>query len=271
LSSAQIINKNVLEFTIVKIDDEYQVFQTQCVQDINYWTKKDTGRQFIDDRLGMLPLKVARMMMNLGKGCLDSDFRQNDTVILDPFCGMGSILQEAIDLGMNNVIGGDINAEVLNKCEKNLRWFCEKFMWQHVNMLMINSDAVKISDKLRQKVDLIVTEPFLGDARRISSLRGAAVTKQSSFEDKKIKNIVKGLERMYIGCLKDWRKTLKPDGIICIIVPEIAVGGRVFTIPFVEICAKVGYNIINSYDYHREKAVVKRKIYILKYQISNPK
>lgn len=257
LSSAQIINKNILELIIVKTENEYQIFQTEAVQDINYWTKKDMGRPFIDDRLGMLPLKVARMMVNLGKN-------GNDMNILDPFCGMGSILAEAIDLGIKNVIGGDINADVLKKCEQNLNWFCHEFMWQHVNMLLVNSDAANISGKLRQKIDLIVTEPFMGDARKLQRIYEYTNVRIQGNKEKDIKNIVKGLEKMYLGCLKDWKKVLKPNVAVVIIVPEIELNKKVFTFPFLEICAKTGYNILAQYDYSREKAIVKRKIFLLK-------
>lgn len=254
LSSAQIINKNVLEFTIVKKGDEYQFFQTQCVQDINYWTKKDTGRPFIDDRLGMLPLKVARMMVNLGRGG-----ENGDVTLLDPFCGMGSILAEAADLGIRNVVGSDINPQVLEKCRQNIDWFKEEFKYQHIETSLFVSDAAKISDKLNDKIDLIVTEPFLGDARKIQKLK--IKNKNDSL---KLKNIVRGLDKMYTGCLKDWKKILRPNAVVVIIVPEIELDRKVFTVPFVEICSKTGYNIIGQYDYAREKAIVKRKIYLLK-------
>ena len=68
---------------------------------------------------------------------------------------------------------------------------------------------------------------------------------------------------MYIGCLNDWKKMLKKDGVVAIIVPEIVMATKVFTLPFVEICAKTGYNIDGAYDYSREKAVVRRKIYLI--------
>lgn len=268
LSSAQIINKNMLELTIVKKSDGFQTFQTLNVQDINYWTKKDVGRPVIDDRLGMLPLKVARMMINLGISCLTSRIREgnyDDVILLDPFCGMGSILAEGIDLGIKNVIGSDINTEVLNKCEQNLNWFCHEFSHQHDNVLMINSDAVNISTKLNQKIDLIVTEPFLGDARKVQRIYELTNVRMQGNKEKDIKNIMKGLEKMYLGCLRDWKKILTHDGLICIIVPEITIGGRLFTIPFLEICAKTGYNIINQpLEYSREQAVVKRRIYLLR-------
>ncbi len=258
LSSAQIINKNILELVIVKIGDKYQIFQTLSVQDINYWTRKDMRRPFVDDRLGMLPLKVARMMINLGRGSREGK-NEAKNALLDPFCGMGSILTEAIDLGLTHVIGGDIQEDVLQKCRANVEWFKKEFKYPDAAVEFFLSDATKISEKLNRKIDLIVTEPFLGDAKIIQNLE--IKNKNDSL---KLKNIVKGLEKMYVGCLKDWRKILQKDAVVVIIVPEITVEGRLFTLPFIEICAKTGYNILAQYEYSREKAIVKRKIFVLK-------
>jgi tRNA G10 N-methylase Trm11 len=306
LSSAQISGKKFLEIIVVKVDDEYQIFQTIGVQNIDYWTKKDVGRPFIDDRLGMLPLKVARMMINLAYSCvipaqigkvnsLDSSLRWNDIAILDPFCGMGSILQEGVDLGIGNIIGSDINQNVLERCEKNVDWFVKRFDVKNVKTSFFVSDAVAISKNIKEKVDLIVTEPFLGDAKRIKILSNTnkydpiltntnkntkdiegkipknpleirgnpGIHENSKLE---IRKIAKGLTKMYTGILKDWKNVLKEEGVICIIVPEFEVGNQIFKIPFVEICAKVGYNILSENEYSREKAVVKRRIYMLKQQ-----
>ncbi len=255
LSSAQIQNKKMLEITIVKADKKYFVFHTLVVQDINFWVKKDEGRVFIDDRRGMLPLKAARMMVNISLSFLSFPRKRESIRILDPFCGMGSILQEAIDAGFKNLIGGDINAGVLQKCEKNLEWFKKTFNYQETNVRLIKTDAANISHLIKNPVDLIVSEPFLGDPQKIQRIQ----------KPEEAKNIIKGLEKMYLGCLKDWKNILTPQSTACIIVPEICAGKRVFTIPFIEICGKLGYNIVSGpYEYAREKAVVRRKIYLLK-------
>ncbi len=265
LSSAQVLTQKILEIVVVKIGkDRYQVFKTQAVQDVNYWTKKDVKRPNIDDKLGMLPLKVARIMLNLALSSVDNATTINNKAILDPFCGMGSILQESIDLGMKNINASDINANVLKKCSENLNWFVNKFGVQDVIIKTYHSDAAKISQMLVGKIDIIVTEPFLGSARKLQKLNDNQNGQNLKNAIVDLKNILKGLEKMYLGCLKDWKKILADSFAICIIVPEIKVKNQVYTIQFVEICEKLGYNIIGNYEYSREKAVVKRKIYLLK-------
>ena len=61
-----------------------------------------------------MPPRLARMMVNLsscGKG----------KVLLDPFCGVGTILQEALLEGAS-VIGTDANAWCVKASEENLDW-----------------------------------------------------------------------------------------------------------------------------------------------------
>jgi tRNA G10 N-methylase Trm11 len=301
LSSAQVYDKKFLEIIVVKTEVEYQIFQTVAVQDIIHWTKKDVGRPNIDDQLGMLPLKVARMMINITFSSLSFPRKWESITLLDPFCGMGSVLEEALDLGVDNIIGSDINADVLDRCQKNAEWFKNNFDRKTAKTEYILSDAVKISDHIKQKIDLIVTEPFLGDAKKIkrinemtnirfdesgseklahsvpresnSLIRGnprVGITNQTPKNTTlEIKKIVKGLEKMYLGALKDWQKILKKDGVICMIIPEFEVKNQIFKIPFIEICAKVGYNIVSENEYSRENAVVRRKIYLLKIRNSN--
>ncbi len=269
LSSAQVFNKKILEIVIVKIENKFYVFQTQAVQNIDHWVKKDVGRPFIDDRLGMLPLKAARMMLNLGIGGLegiDGIEGIDKIAFLDPFCGMGSILEEAVDAGFQNIIGGDINAQVLEKCRKNLDRFQKSFNYQNVQVKLIESDAVKISEKTGGvKINMIVTEPFLGDPHRLQK-----INQQKGDTIAELKKIVKGLEKMYLGSLKNWKNILHNKGVVCIIVPEITMGNRVFTIPFVEMCGKLGYNIVDGpFEYAREQAIVKRKVYLLSTQVKS--
>src|SRR3989344_5585326 len=74
--------------------------------------------------------------------------------LLDPFCGMGTILAEALLLGWQ-VIGSDQSEEVVVKAQANLRWLGLK------THKLFTSDATHISEKV-ESVDAIVTEPFMG-------------------------------------------------------------------------------------------------------------
>lgn len=65
--------------------------RTSFVQDIESYTARDQARPMRDARVGMLPPKLAQIIINLA-------LSNNDiTEVLDPFCGTGVVLQEGID------------------------------------------------------------------------------------------------------------------------------------------------------------------------------
>ncbi|MBI3558809.1 methyltransferase domain-containing protein [Candidatus Gottesmanbacteria bacterium] len=159
------------------------IARTVWVQDFEDWGKRDYGRPEVEAKIGMLPPKVARMMVNIG-----SSDQVLGSSILDPFCGVGTIISEALGLGIK-AIGSDIDPKQIARTRKNLEFFGQKAS-------LFVSDARKISEKIKN-IDAIVTESFLGPA------------------DPKI------LEKLYLDCFENWKKVLKPNGKVVIALPFI--------------------------------------------------
>lgn len=237
LSSVVVAKQELIELVVVGKEGEWFVGQTVEVQDFEEWNRRDYGRPAVDPKAGMLPPKVARMAVNIARG-------QGKT-LLDPFCGMGTILGEALLSGWT-VIGSDQSTEVIDKTRKNLEWL-KLPEWK-----LLVSDATHISEKIPpESVDAIVTEPFMGS---------------TDIKFKEIKNTIKGLEKLYIGCLKDWLKILKPGGKVVIALPEYAIGGRTYFVKSaIDRCESLGYTVVvGPIDYSRPQAIVRRKFYVLK-------
>ena len=64
--------------------------KTVAVQDFEDWGRRDYGRPEVEAHIGMLPPKVARMMLNIAV----SGKQLAVSTVLDPFCGVGTILME---------------------------------------------------------------------------------------------------------------------------------------------------------------------------------
>lgn len=239
LSSVVVEKKHVTELIVVKKEDTYVVGRTISVQPFEEWSKRDFGRPFADPKAGMLPPKVARMVVNIagvGRG----------KMLLDPFCGMGTILSEALLVGWN-VIGGDQLPGVIEKARANLRWLTGTHKLGVTYRLVI-SDAVHISEHLdRAPIDAIVTEPFMGPTTL-----------------KNVKNTIKGLEKLYIGCLRDWQKVLKPKGVVMMAIPKYEQNGKTYFVKkVIDMCENLGYTIqAGPIEYGRSGAVVKRLFYL---------
>lgn len=245
ISSVVVEKQGIMELVILATKNgTLLIGHTIAVQPFEEWSSRDYGRPFADPKAGMLPPKVARMAVNLA--LLDKP-----STILDPFCGMGTILAEAMMLG-HMVVGSDNKEEVTKKTQKNLQWLTLMYRSIEMSFNVFVSDATHVSEKLTpQSVDAIVTEPFLGNV---------------SFDQRNIQNIIKGLEKLYLGCLKDWRKVLKTGGRVVMALPKYVVNNREYFVKTViDRCEILGYTtLLGPIEYSRPQAVVRREFYVFK-------
>lgn len=255
LSSVVIEKQKIREIIVYENNNQFILAETLVVQNFADWNKRDYQRPVIAPDKGMLPPKVARMMVNIGRG--------KNLILLDPFCGMGTILAEGLLLGLK-VYGSDQDQKAIDSSKKNLDWLSTAYNLAQ-NYKLFLSDATHISEKLEKgSVDLIVTEPYLGPLMEfgvnIKTKEGKIVTPGY------IERIVDGLERMYQGCLKDWSKILTKDGIVVIVFPSYLLNNKEYFVKrVVDNCEKLGYSIeVGPLPYSRPQAIVKRNIYILK-------
>ena len=145
LSSVVVTKQRVDEYLLVFDSKEkvWLIAKTVSVQNVESWSKRDFGRPFADPKAGMLPPKVARMMVNLAlpesPGATKS--------LLDPFCGMGTILAEGSVSGWQ-VVGSDQSAVVVEKARKNLDWLVSEFDLKLTDFKLYVADATHVSKQL---------------------------------------------------------------------------------------------------------------------------
>lgn len=251
LSSVAVDKKHATELIVVPRGREYLVGITEAVHEYESWSRRDYGRPFADPKAGMLPPKVARMAVNLAR-------LGKTRTLLDPFCGMGTVLAEAYSIGWR-VIGSDVDERVVAKAKANLSWFAREAKGGEGEIVDIMvCDAVHISDKLPPgSIDAIVTEPFMGSTN---------IANEQKIDAAKVKNIIKGLEKLYIGCLREWSSLLVSGGVVVIALPEYAIGGRVYFVKkVIDMCENLGYTIEDGpIEYSRPHATVRRKFFVFR-------
>ena len=148
-----------IEFCLFPREQDILVGVTETVQDFETWGERDYGRPARDAARGMLPPKLARMMVNLAGG------DPSTHTILDPFCGVGTVLTEAIDLGYTKVIGSDADEVAVEATRKNVLWEVARKGIEVVPQL-IRSRAESLNTCLAPvSVDRIVSEFDLGSPR----------------------------------------------------------------------------------------------------------
>jgi len=248
LSGVVVAKQDVLELNIVPFENEFIVSKTIAVQEFEEWASKDYDRPYFDSKKGMLPPKAALMIVNMGLGA-----RAAGKTLLDPFCGMGTIPGEAILRGAV-AMGSDNSKEAIEKAKKNSIW-----LRSHDSTLppvtYFISDATHISECIRKgTIDAIVTEPFMGSPK----LGLGKIT-----DKKEIRNAVKGLEKLYIGCFRDWHDLLKPNGVVLIAFPEIVLANTKYSVKtIIDTCETLGYTMLDGpLPYSRPQAVVRRMFY----------
>jgi len=182
---------------------EFVVYGKHCARTIAVFNPKDykerdetRPRQIL---LHQVSLRLARILVNL------SFAKYN---LLDPFCGVGTILQEAMISGID-VYGVDIDSESVEASKENLNWLRGKYNLKN-NFKVIKCDSGKLAGYFRRdEIHAVATEPDLGPYYK----------KMPSKEE--VDGVVKTLENLYCDFFLELRKAMKKRGKVAIILPRL--------------------------------------------------
>lgn len=238
-------HQHVSEFNVLPQGDKIVIAKTVWIYDAEDWVSRDRNKPYRDIKRGMLPPKVARIMVNLAtRG-------ESGLTLADPFCGTGTILAEAMLVGCN-VVGSDTNPEAITGSKSNLSWLCDLYSIHNTEYSILQADATHFNEYIIS-ADAIATEPYMGpllDERNPSSLD-------------KIKNIAKGLGKLYRGAFKAFHKTLSVGGRVVISIPTFHVYNREIDTISIDSLVALGYNYISAIPYSKPGGIVIRNITIL--------
>ncbi|MBT7736142.1 hypothetical protein HN709_00470, partial [Candidatus Peregrinibacteria bacterium] len=113
---ARVIEKGV-DLNIIQGQHGIYLGKAVAIQNIDAYSKRDFDKPNRDARVGMLPPKLAQIMINLAG---------DSKTIYDPFCGTGTVPMEAL-LMKKDAIGSDIDERLVDYSEKNLQWLEHEF------------------------------------------------------------------------------------------------------------------------------------------------
>ncbi len=226
LSSVSVEKNHLLppdgvELVFLQHGELFFIGRTLTVQPFEEYSDRDWNRPYKDMRIGLLPPKLAQIMLNLS-GCSP----EKNPTILDPFCGFGTILQEAFLMGFSSVHGSDINEQTVLGAQENLAWIAEKKDISLSREYLRTADATHLS-KLFPKlsIDAIVTEPYLGPV--IHS--GSSVSERTIYE----------LSSLYTVFLKEASVILKKTGVLVLALPVWLQGDKKIFLPLDQILSSL--------------------------------
>ena len=257
--------KNDRKFELIKADNDW--YRVVGVQDIDAYTKRDQARPARDAKVGMLPPKLAQILINLC-GPLPANSR-----ILDPFCGTGVVLQEALLMGYA-AYGTDLSERMVEYSLRNLKWFSDEHCDQRgacaaspvttgASVARSEENPFKVSQgdatsfHWEQPIDAVACEGYLGAP--MSNIPAEIKLKEQKQE---CSNII-------LGFLKNLASQIGPDTPVVIATPAwLRENGTYSRLEIVDEIANMGYNVMNKSRegllYHRDDQIVARDIIILR-------
>jgi len=237
------------EFCLFATDSSIILGHTTSVQNFKAWSDRDYGRPARDARSGMLPPKLARMMINL------TGAHPKNTTVLDPFCGSGTVPMEAALMGFEHVIGTDISEKAIRDSRINITWLYEqKFLKPVTPKEQIEfhvSKAEEIQKIITHPVDVMVGETYLGPAKH-------------GFDRASLDTLKVELMKIYEDSLKALSKKLKTDGTMVIAFPAFVVKNEIFKLPLKKAIEAAGLVLDAQWIYRRSDQQTAREIVRIK-------
>jgi tRNA G10 N-methylase Trm11 len=320
-SSALVIgNKLVgkgLEFGIFKSVDTMCVGELIAVSNPNGWSLRDYGKPRGDKRSGMLPPKLARIMLNLavstvashptpprlrgaGKSITESqndeilkqvqddnieleirnsslEIPQDRVLVVDPFCGSGNALIEAVLEGYD-VFGSDLSEKAVDDSKINLEWLMSEAGLPlpnenpYIKIQKFDATGEELAHALKLEIGrydrfVFVGEPFLGEPKKFKPSANAVAG-----EYKKIKELYLNFFRNMATFLSEADVSSKvKQATFCIVFPLVETSeDKIFSLlaNSVDEIKKIGYTVHQrSLFYGRDYQVVKREIALFQFKI----
>lgn len=278
LSSAQTYHNQLasnlgIEFVIVTHNNSSYIGRVNGVQNIDNYRIRDRERPKRDAFVGMLPPKLAQIMINLAVGThgtqppMINGVRDEDIspppLIFDPFCGTGVVLQEALLMGYD-VYGTDLSPKMIEYTKANLGWLEERRTKEEGTVV-----ALKVADATSYTWDFstlnpqpstccIATETYLGQP-----LGGQSPSPE------KLSEIVYKTNGTVRDFLKNIIHQLPASTSLCLAVPAWHVNGTLTRLPVIndlrsiELTQRRFAHAASPLIYRRDGQVTGRELLVL--------
>jgi tRNA G10 N-methylase Trm11 len=258
LNSAQVIRnkltaKSGLELLLVNDGNRTIIAKTNNVQKIDDYAKRDQNRPLRDQRVGMLPPKLAQTIINLARG--ESKISKQ-TTLLDPFCGTGVLLQEALMMGYP-AIGTDIEPRMIEYAKGNLDWLQENFELKSTDYYLEIGDATTY--RWSDNISLAASEVYLG-----TPFHKSPSIDEIKEEERKVHSI---FEQFLVNLSKQTEKGFRA----CFAVPAWHTKNGFYRLKTLEKLEQLGYTRIRfkhvdslNLIYYRPGQFVARELVVIK-------
>lgn len=169
------LSPHKIELLIIRGKKSTIIAESTGAQNITALAARDQGRPRRDAFVGMLPPKLAQMMINMAMQQHTPAEATPPLRVLDPFCGTGVLLQEALLMGYD-VYGTDLSEKMIRYSQDNLAWLKET---SHVSTSWELHEGDAMNTSWKKPLDGIACETYLGQpfsappsASKLTEVRG---------------------------------------------------------------------------------------------------
>ena len=254
--SDRVVSRSAIDFLSFPLGATNQWGVTVYVPETDGFKERSTERPYITSGIS-LSSRLARLLVNVSgvsKGQL----------LLDPFCGSGTILGEALLKGVN-CVGVDRNHGSVERTKENLGWLLSQGQRggrPPPSYSVVTGDATNLRRSLGdQIVDAIVSEPIL--MPRLSS--------PPTLE--KARRLIKHASSIYSDALYEMSGVLRRGGRLVLVTPSLrTIEGKDVTLSFEDL-KEVGLRPFQPprappYEYplkvsHQSTRWIRRMVYAL--------
>ncbi len=247
----QLTKKTGIELLLVRSGESAIVARTVGVQNINDYASRDQARPARDAKTGMLPPKLAQIMINLAVG---GQSWHTDAPLLDPFCGSGVLLQEATLMGLN-VYGTDVDKRMIDFCRQNLDWL------RRQRNLAFNA-RLEVADartaSWQKPIGAVASETYLGPPLT------------NSPDPARLAKIANEVNSLIKDFLTNLAAQLDSGQRICLAVPAWKRQADFLHLSFIDEVEDLGYNLLSFVHatrqelvYHRPQQQVARQLLVI--------
>ena len=275
------LSNNKVELLVIRArNGKVIIAESVGAQNITALARRDQERPKRDAFVGMLPPKLAQIMINLASSGNEradhpslTDLTQQERqrpaqegdeavssslarpTLLDPFCGTGVLLQEALLLGYN-VYGTDLSDKMIDYSRVNMDWI-KTISHAEGDYKLEQGDAM--TTKWQQPIDVVACETYLGQPFSAPP------------SPSKLTEVRGNCDHIISDFLRNIAGQLQPGTPLCVAIPAWrAVDGSFTHLPLINKLAQLGYDRIELKNvrneellYYREDQVVARELLIL--------
>ncbi|QQR55305.1 hypothetical protein IPG41_01980 [Candidatus Peregrinibacteria bacterium] len=248
LSSVQAWHEHLLEDGAIELqlfqgETKWYLAKTVAIQDFESYSHRDYNRPARNAKNGMFPPKLAQVLINLALGARQPS---PEVTIVDPFCGSGTVLQEAWLMGCK-AQGSDISAAIIADAKENLDWLHYEYRLEG-SMPTFTKDATQLTKAdLPDGLFFIVSETSLGPA----------ISKPLPAHH--LKNVQEELEKLYDAFFSNLKKIAPAGTVMVFTAPYHRQGNERLFLPHLPKILAKHSTIVPLSDHERPSLFFERK------------